>query len=202
MNPPLVKRENLLPSAGLRRGRRCGAGPAGHGQGKEVERREELPSITSFSSSPLTVPSPVPHFVSLPSCPHKEPCGIHCEWRKGPTGCTSSFPYKDERCVYHQSEFSGLKLKRGKIKNIISLLPRPISLLYSNISNSPEENLICRGNFWAWLMLFVSSAGQSGAVWQQVSEHNPSGEAERAVNKLWKFNDIQISEWLLKWYSG
>lgn len=51
-------------------------------------------------------------------------------------------------------------------------------------------------------MLFVSSAGQSEAVWQQVSEHNPSGEAERAVNKLWKFNDIQISEWLLKWYSG
>lgn len=51
-------------------------------------------------------------------------------------------------------------------------------------------------------MLFVISAGQSEAVWQQVSEHNLSGKAERAVNKLWKFNDIQISEWLLKWYSG
>lgn len=50
-------------------------------------------------------------------------------------------------------------------------------------------------------MLFVSAAGQSAAVWRGVSEHNPSGKAEGAVNKLWKFNDIQISEWLLKWYS-
>lgn len=33
-------------------------------------------------------------------------------------------------------------------------------------------------------MLFGSSAGQSMAVWRGVSEHNPSGEAEGAVNKL------------------
>lgn len=173
-------------------------------RGRRWRDLRSSPGITSFSSpSHLTVAFPLQCPTLCPSPPVHIRSPVASTEERDLQGARVVFHTSmDKRCVYHQLEFSGLKLKRGKIKNIISLLPRPISLLCSNISNSQQENHICRGNFWAWLMLFVSSAGQSGAVWQQVSEHNPSGEAERAVNKLWKFNDIQISEWLLKWYSG
>lgn len=204
MNFLNLKCENLLLNTGLLRGR-CHGGRSHRTQQGEGggETWHALPASLPPLPPPQCFLLPLlPHFISFPSLSMSR-AQWHPVCRQDLQGAQVDFhTRRTKRYVYHQLEQSGLQLRCGKINNIISLLPWSVSLLCSNIINNQQEKHICRGNFQAWLILFVSSAGQSIAVWRGLSEHNPSGEAEGAVNKLRKFNDIWISEWLLKWCSG
>lgn len=98
-----------------------GAGPTGPGEGKEVERPDEL-SQHHFLLF-LLLASPLPHFVSFPSRLRMEPWGIQYGGRDLQGARVVSHTRMSKRQVYHQLEHSGLELKCGKITNIISLLP-------------------------------------------------------------------------------
>lgn len=116
MNFLNLKCENLLLNTGLLSGRCCRAGPTGPSKGRELGRPAALPT----SSPPLPPPTshcgpfPQPRFVAFPSLQ---------AWRQWPMGCRGVFHSKmSKRHLYHQRAPSGLELKCGKIKDIISLL--------------------------------------------------------------------------------
>lgn len=135
-------------------------------EGKEVERPDEQSQhhFLLFLLPPrCTFPFHCPTLCHSPPV-HIEPCGIWYGGRDLQGARVVLHARVSKRCVYHQLEYSGWELKCGKIKIIISLPPWSASLLCTNISNKQQEKHICRENFQAWLMLFVSLAGQSMAV--------------------------------------
>lgn len=128
-----------------------GAGPAGPSQGKGVERPDKL-SQHHFLFFFLLPPhhflsSPLPQFVSLPSCPHMEPCGIQYGGRDLQGAWGVSHTRMSKRHVCHQLEHSGLELKCGKKLRILfhsfyDLSPSSVAILaITNKKNISAEEI-------------------------------------------------------------
>lgn len=116
MNFLNLKCENLLLNTGLLSGRCCRAGPVGPSKGRKPGRPAAL------ATSPPPLPPPTSHCGPFPQ-PRLVSFSSLQAWRQGPIGCKVVFHTKmSKRHLYHQRVPSGLELKCGKIKDIISLL--------------------------------------------------------------------------------
>lgn len=104
------------------------------------------------------LPFPPPHLVPVPSPPRMEPCG---NWHAGRDLQDAGwFPMQGGGKGTFIASYSLLTWSRN-VQKLRLLFHSFRDLLCSDISNNQEEERICRGNFRAWLMPFVSSAGQS-----------------------------------------
>lgn len=160
MNFLNLKCENVLLNTGLLRGRCCGGRSRrtrqGEGAGETWRLCQHQFLLLLFLLPPSPAfPSHCPTWCLSPPLRVWSPAA----WRQGPTG---------RRVVPIQGGGKGMFIASyslltwsWNVQKLRLLFHSFCDLLCSDISNNQEEERICRGNFRAWLMPFVSSAGQS-----------------------------------------